>query len=349
MKESMKAKVKLPLESAQRDALIGRIVQRLNDLDDQSLLRLAETVREPEASPEIVAESIEQTVSRRRFMMALLGGGALATTAGAVAAWQWGAQNSGLLVAQVRQLTDEIERLLGLLGLYQKLDEVPIDDRALTGLKIVGASLGLAAGAARLVRDGAQIVKDALRRFEASLPRIRASLAWLEGLLMDLSSKLHLLEDAIGRALDQVSQITDALGAFFDTLLGLLPFGMGEKAREALDRINDLISSIPQLIENLNLNILIPLREEWFSDEKGKGLTAWLIEPLITRLLDPIEALMDRVAALNTSWDRDLNQPVAEAIRQRATLRQEIADYKARYRLQESAEQMLARSKTSGS
>jgi len=339
----MMTEAKLPLESVQRDALIGHIVRRLNALDDQTLLHLAETAREPEARPEAVAETIEQTVSRRRFMMALLSGGAVATTAGAVAAWQWGTQNSGLLLAQVRQLTDEIERLLGLLGLYQKLDEVPIDDLALSGLKIVGTSLGLTAGVARLVRDGAQIVEDALRRFESSFPRIRDSLTWLEGVLQDLSGKLRLLEDAIGRALDQVSQITDALGAFFDTLLSLLPFGMGEKAREVLDRINDLISSIPQLIENLNLNILIPLREEWFSDDKNKGLRAWLIDPLIMRLLDPIEDLMDSMADLNTSWDRDLNQPVTETVRQRAVVRQEITDYKVRYRLQKPAEQMLAR------
>lgn len=314
------------LESEQRDALIGHIVRRLHLLDDQALLRLAETAREPAAPPEAVAGTIEQTVSRRRFMMALLGGGVLATSAGAVAAWQWG-------TGQGQALTARVEQLLGLLGLYEQLDEVPLDRSAVSGLEVVGSSLTLTFGAAKLVRDGAQFVEDALRRFEASFPKIRDSLAWLEGVLTDLSGKLRLLEDAIGRALDEVSPITNALGAFFDTLLKLLPFGIGEKAREVMDRISDLIAAIPQMIESISLNILIPLREEWFADAQDKGLRGWLIEPLITRLLDPIEALMDSLTKLNTSWDQDLDQPIKEAIKQRAALRQQIAEYKTRYHL----------------
>jgi hypothetical protein len=62
-------------------------------------------------------------------------------------------------------------------------------------------------------------------------------------------------------------------------------------------------------------------------------LKGWLVEPLVTRLLDPIGALMDSLAVLNTSVDRDLGQPVKAAIEQRAALRQQIVDYRARYGL----------------
>ncbi len=322
-----------PLESEQRAALINHIVQRLHTLDDEALLSLAEVAREPAEQPPVLAEQIEQAITRRRFMMALLGGGLLATTVGAITAWQWGTGRGELLAAQIEQLVAEQKRLWGLVGLYEKLDQAPLDESALSGLEAVSGLLRLVSEAAQRVRDGVQTVQEALRRLEAGLPKVRESLTWLEGLLHELSNKLRLIEDAVGRALDVVAPITQAWSAFFDWLFALLPFGIGQKAREVLERIGDLITGLPPMIESISLNFLILLREEWFSDEKNKGLKGWLIEPVITHLLDPIKALMNSLVHLNAGWEASLNQPVRQAIEQRALVRQQIAEYKARHRL----------------
>ncbi len=328
-------KIVLPLKPEQRIVLIGQVAQRLNTLDDQALLRLAEVTREPTVQPQGVADTVEQAISRRRFMTALLGGGILATTAGAVTIWQWGADQRQSLTGTIEQLSDRVGKLWGLVGLYKRLDEAPIESAAAKGIEEVGGSFKLTLEAARVVREGVQVVKDALRRVEASFPRIRDNLAWLESILTDLAGKLHLLEEAISHTLNEANPITQSLSAFFDALLRLLPFEMGQRAREILGRIGDFVASVPEAIDGISLNILIPLREEWFSDEKDKGLSGWLIEPLITRLLDPIEPLMDSLAHLNTSLDQDLDQPVKQAIKQRAQLRQQIAEYQSRYQLQE--------------
>lgn len=312
----------LPLE--ERTALINRIAQHLHTLDDRTLQNLAETICEPSLSPEAWSEPLEQIVARRRFLMALLGGGALAATAGALTTWQWGAERSQALTNRISQLEGDIERLEGLLELYRKLERVPLDSVALDGLARVSVLLGVVANAAQRLREGLQVAQVALGQVEALLPKARASLTWLDDSLKQLADRLHLLEDAIGRALDQVAPISQALGAFFDSLLKLLPASVGQKAREAMERIGDVIAGLPRLIEEVRLNIVIALQEEWFSDDKSKGLTGRLIEPLNVRLLEPAMALLTELARLDAGWEQELGKPVRDAIEQRAALRLEI-------------------------
>jgi hypothetical protein len=40
------------------------------------------------------------------------------------------------------------------------------------------------------------------------------------------------------------------------------------------------------------------LRRDWFSEEKGKGLKAGLIDPIVTKLLAPLEAFLGKLAEL---------------------------------------------------
>lgn len=322
------------LEDAQRQALVGHITRHLADLDDQTLISLADLTREGELDMETVNVA-GSSVTRRRFLTATLAGGFIAATTGAVAVWQYGSGRG-------RELNNELERLWGLVHLYEKLEDVGLDHVIAAGLAAVGAALSALAGAADLVKAGAQVVEDTLRKFEAAFPPIRDGIQWLENLVSELSQGIHLLEDAIGRALNEVNPITQALGTFFSSILSLLPFGGGQKIQDVLDRIGEIINSIPQAISGINVKVLTPLREDWFSDSPGKGLKGGLIDPIITNLLDPLEAMAGRLSELLRHWDTDLSTPVKSALSQRDTVRQEIADYKARYQLKPPRTYMIS-------
>ena len=71
------------------------------------------------------------------------------------------------------------------------------------------------------------------------------------------------------------------------------------------------------------------MRQDWFSEEEGKGLTGRLIDPIVTKLLDPLEAFLERAASLVGSWEEKLVKPVETAISERDAIRGEIARYKA--------------------
>ena len=322
------------LQDQQRQALIGHIARHLNDLDDQTLLSLADLTREAALNVETVNVA-GSPVSRRRFLTATLAGGFIAATAGTVAVWQYGSGRG-------QELSDEMARLWGLVHLYEKLEDAELDRVVTAGLAAVGAALSALAAAAELVKAGAQVVEDALTKFEAAFPIIRDGITWLESLISDFSQRIHLLEDAIGRALNEVNPITQALGAFFNSVLNLLPFGGGQTIKEVLDRVGEIVNIIPKSIADINVRILTPLRDDWFSDNPGKGLKGWLIEPVITKLLDPLEAMVGRLSELLRHWDADLSTPTKNVMSQREAIRHEITDYKARYPLQSPQSTMVA-------
>ena len=322
-----------PLHNDQREALIGHITRHLADLDDQTLLSLADLTREATLDTETVSVA-GSPVSRRRFLTATLAGGFVAATAGAIAVWQYGSGRGQELNADLARSKDDLARVWELIHLYEKLDDLGLESVVTAGLAAVGAALDAVTGAVNLVKTGAQAAEDVLIKFEAAFPTIRDGLTWLESLVSDLSQRIHLLEDAIGRTLNEVNPITQALGAFFNSVINLIPLGGGQKIKEVLDRIGEIVNLVPHAIADINVKILTPLRNDWFSDSPGKGLKGSLIEPIVTQLLDPLEALMGNWDKLVQHWEADLTGPTQIAMDKREGIRQEIADYKLRNRLQ---------------
>ena len=313
------------LDAEQRQALIGHITRHLDEQDDQTLMLLSDLTREMPQRVEAVTVA-RNSVSRRRFLTATAASGFVAVTAGAVAVWQYGNGRG-------QELSDDLGRMWGLVRLYEKMDEPQLDGVVAVGLAAMGAPLEALASAADLVKAGAQTVEDALIKFGTAFPTIRAAIAWLEGLVSDWAQRLHLLEDAIGRALDEVSPITQAVGGFFDSILKLIPLGGGQKIKEVLDRIGEIVTTIPQAVADINVKIVTPLRDEWFTDQPGKGLKGGLTEPIISKLLDPLEALLGRVSELMRRWGPELVAPTQSALDRREAIRREIAEYKVRFGL----------------
>ena len=44
------------------------------------------------------------------------------------------------------------------------------------------------------------------------------------------------------------------------------------------------------ILVGIGVLLLEPLRENWFTDEEGKGLGSTLVDPLVENVLDPVEA-----------------------------------------------------------
>ena len=310
------------LDGAQRQALITHITRHLNDQDDQTLMLLADLTHEAPHGVQVIAAQ-ERSLSRRRFLTATLTSGFVAATAGAVAVWQYGNGRG-------RQLSDDLTRLWGLVHLYEKLEDDGVERAVTAGMAAVGAGLEAIVAAAELVKAGAQTARDALIKFETAFPTIRVAITWLEGLIAEFAQRIHLLEDAIGRAINEVSPITQALGGFFNTALGLLPADARQKIKEVLDRINEIITLLPNAIADINVKVLTPLRDDWFSDSPDKGLKHGLIDPIISQLLDPLDGLLSQLPPIVRRWETDLTAPTRAAMSKRETIRTEIADYKAR-------------------
>jgi hypothetical protein len=312
--------------ASRRGRVIERINQRLQALDYQTLLKLDEFTEQVKADREILAAEM----TRRRFLQGALVGGVAGLAVGAggsLVAWETGTA-AGRTAAKLEAATEAL-KLKGLLVLYENLEKIGLDAIVSTGVAAVGLLLEGVETGSLAIKTGLDTVEGLLLDFEAAFPTIRAGIGWTEGVVSAFADKLQALEDSIERILERAQPLTEALGSFFNFVLDLLPFGYGDRVRVTLDRIDDIVTSIPEAAEGINAKLLEPLRRDWFSEEEGKGLKASLIDPIVTGLLDPLEAFLGKLAELVSSWEEKLAGPIQKAISERDAIREQIARYKA--------------------
>jgi hypothetical protein len=313
--------------ASRRGRVIERINQRLQALDYQTLLKLDKFTEQVKADREILAA---EGMTRRRFLQGALVGGVAGLAVGAggsLVAWETGTA-AGRTAAKLEAATEAL-KLKGLLPLYENLEKIGLDAIVSTGVAAVGSLLEGVETGSLAIKTGLDTVEGLLLDFEAAFPTIRAGIGWTEGVVSAFAEKLQALEDAIERVLEKAQPITEALGSFFNFVLDLLPFGYGDRVRVTLDRIDDIVTSIPEAVEGINAKLLEPLRRDWFSEEEGKGLKAGLIDPIVTGLLDPLEAFLGKLAELVGSWEEKLAGPIQKAVSERDAIREQIARYKA--------------------
>jgi hypothetical protein len=313
--------------ASRRGRVIERINQRLQGLDYQTLLKLDELTEQVEADREVLAT---EGMTRRRFLQGALVGGVAGLAVGAggsLVAWETGTA-AGRMAAEL-EATAEALKLKGLLTLYENLEKIGLDAIVSTGVAAVGLLLEGVETGSLAIKAGLDTVEGLLLDFEEAFPTIRAGIEWTEGVISAFADKLQALEDAIEGVLEKAQPITEALGSFFNFVLDLLPFGYGDKIRVTLDRIDDIVTSIPETVEGINTKLLEPLRRDWFSEEEGKGLKAGLIDPIVVGLLDPLEAFLGKLAELMDRWEEKLVGPVQKAISERDAIREQISLYKA--------------------
>jgi hypothetical protein len=139
----------------------------------------------------------------------------------------------------------------------------------------------------------------------------------------------------VARALDRATDnaVGEAVKELTTKLLDALPFGLGDRFRDALAGLVALVTSVDDLVEGINTRLLEPLRKNWFSDDEADGMSGSFLDPLVDKILDPLEEHLDNLATLADTWQSELTAPTHEAMAKRARLRAEIARYKDDYGL----------------
>ncbi len=278
-----------------------------------------------------------QAMSRRRFLTGAVAGGAagLAVAAGTgVAVWQVAdAQAQAELEATHRAAEEEIARLQGLVDLYEDLEKIGLDAILETGMMVISVPLAAVEAGAKALKSGLDWAEKALLDLGQALPTARESLLWLEEQVSALAAGIENLETSIGQALDKATDnpIAEALTDFVNRVLDNLPFGLGDKFRAVLEGLVHLVTRVDELIEGINDRILEPLRQNWFADEEGVDAT--LFDPLVEKVLDPLEAHLGHLADLSDKMQNDLMEPTQQALAQRAQVREKIARYKEEHNL----------------
>jgi len=286
----------------------------------------------------------QELVSRRKFLTGAVAGGAagLAAAAG-TGAVVWKVADSQLLAekeaaqaelaASQDRASAELARLQGLINLYEGLEKVGLDAILETGMAAIALPLQAVAVGSRALAQGLEWAEKAMISLAEAVPTAQESLLWLERQVSLVASGIEKLEQAVGAALDKVTDnpVGEALKTFGDKVLDSLPFGLGDRFRQVLDGMVGLVTSVDELVAGINTTLLEPLRDQWFSEEDSKGISGTFVDPLVEHLLDPIEAHLVNLSALANAWQDKLAEPAQEALAARAEIRQEIAQYKSEH------------------
>lgn len=341
----------MTLNDPQRASLEAQIFEELQRLDDRTLRELRTWL----AAPEGQGPSRPGGLTRRQMLMgALLGTAAVATAgvggtlltqgqervqgvaegaqavadlSGEVAAWQDRAQALG---SQLQEAGD-------LVNLYERMESVGLDEVVRGGLNAVAALLDRAAQGAASVREGLTAAQNSINQLDEGLAVIDNGLARAEEAVTTLSNLMQALEDRLVEAGQPVRPLTDALGGFFTDLIGRIPFGVGERILGTIERIQAVLGAIPESIQNINEDLIQPLRERFFP-KQGDDVQVRLLEPLTGLLFLPAQALLSTLGNLAETWKSALEQPARERLAQRDEIRKEIAALRARQSLPTSPE-----------
>jgi chorismate mutase len=306
---------------------------------------------------EAPVEDEEKLVSRRRFLAGAAAGGAagLAVAAGTGAA-VWKVYDAELLAAKEaaeaklestkktaeaerEALQDahnlELARVLGLMELYEELEKVGLDKILEVGMSALALPMAAVEAGAKALKAGLDWAEDALQAVVGAVPSAHEGLVWLKTQVSAVADAVEKLEAGIGKALDKMTDnpVGEALEDFTNKVLDSLPFGLGDKFRDALEGLVGLVTSVDELIEGINTYLLEPLEDEWFSEEDGKGVGGTFLDPLVENVFDPLQAHLENLAVLADDWQDKLVEPSRVALTERAEIREQIAQYKKEYGL----------------
>jgi hypothetical protein len=237
------------------------------------------------------------------------------------------------LQAIVESAAEELAQMMGLLELYEELDKIGLDGILQKGLAAVALPLEAVEVGARALSRGLEWAETALLSLAEALPSAQESLLWLEAQVSAVATALEQLQTSVANALDRATD--NAVGAALEDLtnkvLDNLPFGLGDKFRDALEGLVGLVTSVDELVAGINTFLLEPLRDKWFSEEEGKGVGGTFVDPLIENILDPLESHLVSLSVLADNWQNNLMNPSQVALAERSEIRAEIARYKDEY------------------
>jgi hypothetical protein len=332
----------------QRIELEARIVRRLQRLDLEMLQQLdaatahAEQVsfRQPSQAPtpvaDVAATPPASGMTRRQALLRVVVGGTALAVAGSLAALP---ESAGTEVAdspgatpENREERSQVAALQTLLTLYEMMDRVGLDRLIITAILAIGFSVEGLKGGATALRNGLDLISTLLDRFEAVVPRIIAGIQAAEEVVQTVNRQIQRLEEMFGAVLQETAPFTEAVDQFVQTLLGYLPFGIGERISKTLQGMGEVVGFLPATARLLGDQLLTPMRT-WFPKEGEGDLRTALFAPTRTEVLEPARSLLDNVVYLAEQWNQELSKPIEDAVAQRHAVRLQIAEYKREHNI----------------
>lgn len=311
-----------------REEALQAIQTHLAQLDDETLVRLAQALSEGNTRP--MTRGQQAALSRRGFLKGILVMGlmgSLTTTGGTYLGWQSG-NLAGRTAAELR-LSLEIARLRGLLALYEALEAVGID-RVVEEVLTLGSGLlhTFDDGLARM-GSGINLVEQGLARLEDWLGNLEDGVAWVKERFAHARDLFRQLLDLVEPLLEPAARAGNLMLALADRILGWVPDWARAPFAPVFDLLGSLVEQVPETIEGTMSRLITPVERTLLARGDGQdNLHAWLIRPLRDHILVPWQEQVRAWQDVLAHWETDIIQPLQDAIERRREIRAQIAAYR---------------------
>jgi len=122
--------------------------------------------------------------------------------------------------------------------------------------------------------------------------------------------------------------VSAAFGGFAKYIIDYLPFDIGRKIKDAIASMQGLVDHNATLSEGVDQQVFEKLSPHF--SEGPANLKVKLLEPVRTQGLQPAGDLVNSVSQTDASYQSTLAGPLKTAIDQRALLRQQIQEARAK-------------------
>lgn len=222
----------------------------------------------------------------------------------------------------------QIEIYKDLVGLFDTLDNIGLDSIIGSALGAYAATLAALEGGVDALKAGIVSTENALDNFENTFASIRDALTEAEKALANVGALLKNAQELVANATSPILSFVDQSRKFFDDLLGKIPFGAGEGARQTINGIVGLIAGVPAALTEMESGLFRTLRDGWFTDDNARSIEATLTKPIINGLLEPLRQFLETVDTTINSWEAQVTTPVNDALSQRQIVQKQITEYR---------------------
>ncbi|MBI5305183.1 MAG: hypothetical protein HY868_23835 [Chloroflexi bacterium] len=262
------------------------------------------------------------SMTRRQLLIAA-GAGAIG-----VAATAYGlTQTSDEARAQFER---ELNKLRTLIGLYEQMDRIGLDNILANGLSLMRGLFEALKTGIRLMRDGVTIAEKAWQGFQAALIALRTTVDRIAQMAGDLQQKFKAAEGLVVGAIGVALPLAESIASFFNSLLSKIPF-VGEDLRRTANSLVELVRAIPALIEAVTAQLLKQLNDLFFQPTGKARIDLTLIDPITVNLLEPLKKFLGDLDMLITKWEKEFVFPVQSALDERRAVKKQIAEYRQQY------------------
>jgi hypothetical protein len=230
--------------------------------------------------------------------------------------------------AEVFSLSEQLNVLNGLVGLYEQFEEIDLAAVTAGGIATVGGALAVLGQQAPLVSEGLQAGQVALAELEEQLPAVQEARGWLIEQTEILGRAYGTVEYALQDAVDAAGNLLQLFGEWFDDVRKWLPFGIGQRAARLISALTELLAETPVTIAGARENVVRPL-DVWLEQKDGQTrLQRRIIKPVREQALDQAAIAVTQVQNVQTAYQVELAEPVEAAANRQRAIRDLISQYR---------------------